>query len=113
MDRDISSSNEAVRDCQKPKPPFRAALASWVELLKCWPEEADTYEDVGIIVSRSALKHNNPKVLESRLRLNTLAFSNLVSLPSSQALEFLGPPARPIDNHPLDRVTFSQAKNYR
>jgi len=107
MDRDISSSNEAVPDCQKPKPPFWAALASWVELLKCWPEEADTYEDVRIIVSPSTLRHNNPKVLESRLRLNTLAFSNLVSFPCSKVLEFLSPSAWPIDNHTLDHVTSS------
>ena len=94
---------------QKPKPPFRAVLVSWVELLKYWPEEADTYEDVENILYRGVLRHNNSKVLEARLRLNTLAFSNLVSLARSKILEFLGPPAWPIDNHPLDRVTFSQA----
>jgi len=93
----------------KTKTALSGGLVSWVELLKYWPEEADTYEDVENILYRGVLRHNNSKVLEARLRLNTLAFSNLVSLARSKILEFLGPPAWPIDNHPLDRVTFSQA----
>ena len=104
---------EQWKQVQKPKPPFRAALASWVELLKYWPEEADSYEDVEIILSRGVFRHNSAKVLEARFRLNTLAFSNLVSLPCSKILEFLGPPAWPIDDHPLDRVTFPQAEGDR
>src|SRR5438034_3650758 len=47
----------------KPKPPSRAALASWVELLNSQAGGGHYYEDVGIIFRLSDASHNNGNVL--------------------------------------------------
>jgi len=54
---------------KKPKPPFRAALVSWVELLKLsgrrWPF---IYEDVEDIFARMPKSRNNVKILPLKLQ---------------------------------------------
>jgi len=45
----------------KPKPPSRAALASWVELLSSQAGGGHNYEDVNCIFMRTAIDHNTAK----------------------------------------------------
>jgi hypothetical protein len=60
----------------KPKPPSRAALASWVELLNSQAGGGHYYEDVEGIFGLSRAWDNNVKVLELRIVLNR--FSSMV-----------------------------------
>jgi hypothetical protein len=47
----------------KPKPPLRAALASWVELLNSQAGGGHNYEDVGSIFDLPSASDNNGNVL--------------------------------------------------
>jgi len=55
-------------DPKKLKPPFQAALVSWVELLKLsgrrWPF---IYEDVDHIIALMPNQRNNVKILDFKL----------------------------------------------
>ena len=57
----------ATKKQQKPKPPLRAALASWVELLSFSAGGGHFYEDVGATFSPIEAKRNNTKILASHI----------------------------------------------
>jgi len=46
---------------QKPKPPSRAVLVSWVELLNSQAGGGHNYEDVSSIFTLTAIGHNTAK----------------------------------------------------
>ena len=54
----------------KPKPPSRAALASWVELLNSQAGGGHNYEDVGSIFVRKVVANNTRKQLRLRYTCN-------------------------------------------
>ena len=51
----------AKKTFRKPKPPLRAALASWVELLNSQAGGGRNYEDVGSIFTLRAIANNTAK----------------------------------------------------
>jgi hypothetical protein len=57
----------------KPKPPSRAALASWVELLNSQAGGGHNYEDVGNILDLSRVSGNNGNVLGFRAAFSLLS----------------------------------------
>ena len=69
------------KNLQKPKPPLRAALASWVELLSFQAGGGHFYEDVRATFSPIESKRNNAKILPrhilNSLGVNRFRFSDL------------------------------------